>query len=99
MDILTSWGGVTVLGSERRSENLERITRGAVLSRGLGRSYGDSSLPASGCVDVVGTVLADRILSFDDRTGVMRAEAGLSLREMNRLFLPRGWFTPVSPRT
>ena len=46
---------------------------------------------------VAGTTLADRILAFDPATGVLRAEAGLSLRELNRLFLPRGFFTPVTP--
>jgi FAD/FMN-containing dehydrogenase len=96
---LTSWGGFVVRGSERLSENLERITLGATLSRGLGRSYGDSSLPASETAEIAGTVLADRILSFDESTGIIRVEAGLSLRELNRLLLPRGWFTPVSPGT
>jgi decaprenylphospho-beta-D-ribofuranose 2-oxidase len=44
-------------------------------------------------------VLADRILAFDPATAVIRAEAGLSLRELNRVFLPRGFFPPVSPGT
>jgi decaprenylphospho-beta-D-ribofuranose 2-oxidase len=96
---VTSWGGLTVPAAERRSENLERITKGAPLSRGLGRSYGDSSLPAEAGGAVVNTVLADRILAFDEATGVLRAEAGLSLAELNRIFLRRGWFTPVSPGT
>ena len=30
---------------------------------------------------------------------MLRAEAGLSLAELNRLFMPRGWFTPVTPGT
>ncbi len=30
---------------------------------------------------------------------MLHAEAGLSLEEMNRLFLPRRWFTPVTPGT
>jgi decaprenylphospho-beta-D-ribofuranose 2-oxidase len=88
-----------VPGHERRSEDLRALTRGQPLSRGLGRSYGDSSLPAAGDLEVASTTLADRILSFDERTGLMRAEAGLSLREIYRLFLPRGWFTPVTPGT
>jgi decaprenylphospho-beta-D-ribofuranose 2-oxidase len=88
-----------VPGTEILSEDLERITKGAVLSRGLGRSYGDSSLPPPGTTEVVGTVLADRILAFDPATAVIRAEAGLSLRELNRVFLPRGFFPPVSPGT
>jgi FAD/FMN-containing dehydrogenase len=96
--VVTSWGRLAVRGSERRSENLPAITTGAALSRGLGRSYGDSSLPAAGRA-VVGTVLADRILGWDAATGLLRAEAGLSLGELNRLFLGRGWFTPVSPGT
>jgi FAD/FMN-containing dehydrogenase len=85
--------------SERLSEDLERITQGVPLTRGLGRSYGDSSLPAPGCLEVASTLLADRILAFDEKTGVIRAEAGLTLRELNRLLLPRGFFTPVSPGT
>jgi len=48
---------------------------------------------------VVGTIMADRILSFDDDTGILRAEAGLSLLDMKRVLLPRGWFTPVTPGT
>ena len=79
-----------------RSENLARITEGRPLSRGLGRSYGDSSLPASPDHEIVSTVLADRMLSFDEATGVLRAAAGLSLRHIYRSFLPRGWFVPVS---
>ncbi|MDH5674892.1 MAG: hypothetical protein OEZ06_22370 [Myxococcales bacterium] len=45
-------------GREIRSENLERITPGAVVTRGLGRSYGDSSLPPDGVLEPVGTTLA-----------------------------------------
>jgi FAD/FMN-containing dehydrogenase len=78
---------------------LEPATAGAQLSRGLGRSYGDSSLPARASDKVVGTRLADRILAFDPESGVLRAEAGLSLHEINRLFIPRGYFSPVTPGT
>ena len=72
---------------------------GAVLSRGLGRSYGDSSLPASSDDKVVSTRLANRIVSFDEDTGIMVGEAGFCLADLNRLFLPRQWFTPVTPGT
>jgi decaprenylphospho-beta-D-ribofuranose 2-oxidase len=96
---LSGWGRTFVEGREVRSEDLSTIARTASLSRGLGRSYGDASLPASGVRDVVGTTLADRILGFDEHTGVIRVEAGLCLTDMNRLFLPRGFFTPVTPGT
>jgi decaprenylphospho-beta-D-ribofuranose 2-oxidase len=97
--MLSGWGRIPVPGREVRSEDLESLTRDAVLCRGLGRSYGDSSLPPPSHPVVAGAALADRILSFDPATGVLRAEAGLSLRDMNRIFLPRGFFTPVTPGT
>jgi FAD/FMN-containing dehydrogenase len=81
------------------SSDLEGATVTAALTRGLGRSYGDASLPAEADDIVVQSPTADRILACDPETGVLRAEAGLSLREINRLFLARGWFSPVSPGT
>jgi len=96
---LSAWGRIPEAGTEILSENLEGLTRGAILTRGLGRSYGDSSLPAAATDRVVASRLANRVLSFDDRTGILRAEAGFCLAEMNRLFMPRGWFTPVTPGT
>ena len=98
--ILTGWGRhPKVPGREVRSPDLESLTEDAVLTRGLARSYGDSSLPPPDHPQVAATPLANRILRFDAETGILRAEAGLSLAEMNRLFLPRGWFTPVTPGT
>ncbi|MCB9683312.1 MAG: FAD-binding oxidoreductase [Alphaproteobacteria bacterium] len=96
---LRGWGGMSAPGREIRSEDLRAVTEGAVLSRGLGRSYGDASLPPPGVTEVVGTSLADRMLAFDPATGVLRAEAGLSLAALARAFLPQGWFTPVSTGT
>lgn len=96
---LAGWGRIPAPGSEVLGESLERITRGAALTRGLGRSYGDSSLPATPTDRVANTRLANRILAFDPTTGVLRAEAGLSLFEINRIFMPRGWFPPVTPGT
>jgi decaprenylphospho-beta-D-ribofuranose 2-oxidase len=86
-------------GHERRSEDLVRLARGLPLSRGLGRSYGDSSLPPPSHPVAANTTLADRILAFDAETGIVRAEAGLALTALHRVFVPRGFFTPVSPGT
>ena len=86
-------------GTEVQAEHLESGTRGAVLCRGLGRSYGDSSLPAQPSDLVIATPLANRILAFDETTGVLRAEAGLSIAEIIRVFFARGFFVPVTPGT
>lgn len=96
---LSGWGRVPEPGREVIGEDLAALTRGAALSRGLGRSYGDSSLPAAPSDKVVNTRLANRVLSFDETTGVLHAEAGVTLVDLNRLLLPRGWFTPVTPGT
>ncbi|MDR1990515.1 MAG: FAD-binding oxidoreductase [Acidobacteriaceae bacterium] len=96
---LSGWGQLAVPGQELRSEHLDVLTRDAVLTRGLGRSYGDSSLPPPDRPVVVATPLADRLLAFDEQTGVLRAEAGYSLQQLYQEFVPRGWFTPVTPGT
>jgi len=96
---LSGWGRLSVPGNEVRSEDLEKITEGAVLTRGLGRSYGDSSLPPPSIASIPASPLANRVLSFDETSGVMRAEAGLSLAELNRVYWPRCWSSPVLPGT
>jgi len=96
---LAGWGRIFGPGRELVGEDLGSLTDGMILTRGLGRSYGDSSLPPVGTLDVAGTRLADRILAFNEQTGDIHVEAGLSLRELNRIFLPRNWFVPVSPGT
>jgi decaprenylphospho-beta-D-ribofuranose 2-oxidase len=97
---LTGWGRVPVVeGREVRSEQLASITGQVPLTRGLGRAYGDAALPAPGDSVVAGSARADRVLAFDENTGVLHAESGFSLDHLYRVFLPRGWFTPVTPGT
>ena len=98
-EALAGWGGLGVPGREVCSEDLAAATREVPLTRGLGRAYGDAALPPPGVERVAGSRLADRILAFDEESGLVRAEAGLSLRALHRLVLPRGWFVPVSPGT
>jgi decaprenylphospho-beta-D-ribofuranose 2-oxidase len=98
--VLSGWGRWPMVpGRELLSEDLASLTLGASLTRGLGRSYGDASLPSTPDARVAGSRLADRVIAFDAETGILRAEAGLSLRDVNRTYLPRGWFVPVTPGT
>jgi FAD/FMN-containing dehydrogenase len=96
---VSGWGGMGVPAVERQSEDLESATEDVALTRGLGRSYGDSSLPPAWRAVVANATLADRLLSFDASTGDLRAEAGYTLVDLVRRFLPRGWITPVTPGT
>ena len=67
------------------------------LAYGLGRSYGDVCLNPGGLLWK--TAALDRYLAFDAATGVLRCEAGVSLRDIQRLCVPRGWSLPVVPGT
>ena len=40
-----------------------------------------------------------RFISFDQQTGLLRCEAGVSLAEILDIMVPRGWFLPVTPGT
>ncbi|MCX6130594.1 MAG: FAD-binding oxidoreductase, partial [Proteobacteria bacterium] len=70
----------------------------ALLCYGLGRSYGDSCLPAEGGTALVMSGL-NKLRSFDAESGLISAEAGLNLQELLDFIVPRGWFIPVSPGT
>jgi FAD/FMN-containing dehydrogenase len=70
---------------------------GTTLPFGNGRSYGDSCLAASDHVLVLRGL--DRFLSVDWNTGVLRAEAGMTLGEVLALSIPHGWMLPVTPGT
>jgi FAD/FMN-containing dehydrogenase len=99
MKPISGWGRFPVVpGHERVAEDLETASTGVALTRGLGRSYGDASLPVPGDT-VLCTRRADRILRFDALTGVLRAEAGFSLWQLNQVFPRRGFASPVQPGT
>ncbi len=68
-----------------------------MISRGLGRSYGDVALNENG--NVVLTERVNRFLEFDADSGKLRAEAGVSLAEVIDVCLPHGWFPLVTPGT
>ena len=83
--------------NDQLPEILRSAAPGSLLPYGLGRSYGDSCLNA-------GRELADcrrlnRILGFDPDTGMVRCESGVTFSDIIEVFLPKGWFLPVTPGT
>ncbi len=104
--MVLSWGRVHRVGQSEilllpgRSD--EQITAAfapgpTVLAHGLGRSYGDVALNEGGQL-----ALTSRLTDFikaDWTTGRVRVSAGLSIGELLRVAVPRGWFMPVSPGT
>lgn len=102
---LAGWGRYpTASGLATRPERISAVREvvaserwTSVLARGLGRSYGDPAFNPEGCTLL--TERLDRLISFDPASGWLRAEGGLSFRAILDLFLPRGWFLPVTPGT
>lgn len=76
---------------------LQHAEPNGFLPRGLGRAYGDAALNSEGGIILMERI--DRFLAFDESTGVVRCEAGVSLADIISTFLPRGWFLPVTPGT
>lgn len=68
-----------------------------VLPHAYGRSYGDSCLNEDGVALDVSHL--NRFISFNEETGLLCCEAGVSLAEILAIMVPRGWFLPVTPGT
>lgn len=63
----------------------------------MGRSYGDVCLNPGGVL--WNTTRLDHFVEFDERAGRLVCEAGVVLRDIQRLAIPRGWILPVTPGT
>lgn len=72
-------------------------TENTILPFGNGRSYGDVCLNENGVL--LQTRSLDRFILFDRKTGRLRCEAGVLLKEILELVVPQGWFLPVTPGT
>lgn len=68
-----------------------------ILPYGLGRSYGDSCLNDGQAL--VETSGMNRFIRFNQETGILCCEAGVTLDEILKLSVPKGWFLPTTPGT
>ena len=81
-------------------EDFPRVAQGlpnGVLPVGMGRSYGDVCLLEGG--NLLVTTGMNRLIAFDPSTGILTAEAGITLAQILDFAVPRGFFLPVTPGT
>ena len=78
-------------------QELIRSGQGPWIARGMGRSYGDPAVGSASTAILQGRLKG--ILAFDETSGLLRCEAGLTLGEIVTQWLPRGWFPAVVPGT
>lgn len=99
---LTSWGQLPTTPSHQERWWNDRaaplpVAESSLLAYGNGRSYGDVGLNSQGML--LHTRGLDRFMAFDEQSGVLTCEAGVLLSEILDVFVPRGWFLPVTPGT
>ena len=98
-----SWGNFPKV--KQRSVTPKRLldafanvdTLDTVLPYGCGRSYGDSPVNDQG--GLVRMANHNQFIQFDEETGVLVAEAGVTLHDVLQVVVPRGWFLQVTPGT
>ena len=73
------------------------VLHNGALPVGMGRSYGDVCLLEDG--NLLVTTGVNRLIDFDSETGLLTAEAGITLAQILDFAVPRGFFLPVSPGT
>ena len=104
MRLVSSWGRLTAhphrvvsLNDPTKVKDLVSSGPDPGVAYGMGRSYGDVCLNPEGTLWV--TTGLDHFIAFDDSTGRLVCEAGVLLRDIQRLVIPRGWILPVTPGT
>lgn len=99
-ETVTGWGlypsaeNSVLTGKNLESELSDYLD---VVPRGLGRSYADQAMNSRGYV--VPFTHRKRFLSFDEKSGQLECEAGLSLFEIIQTLGPRGFFPMITPGT
>lgn len=98
----SGWGRV-----HRAQGDLARPERVSALKRicterpapaiGMRRSYGDACLNDGGAA--IDMTRLDRILEFDEESGLVHIEAGAQIGAILMVFAPKGWLPPVMPGT
>lgn len=65
------------------------------IAHGMGRSYGDIALNPGGLLWL--TTGLNHLIGFNESTGRLICESGVLLKDIQSLFIPRGWMLPVTP--
>ena len=99
-----SWGRYPTYGANilplHWQGDFPAVTAGihdSALPVGMGRSYGDVCLLKDG--NLLLTTGMNRLIAFDAETGLLTAEAGVTLAQILDFAVPRGFFLPVTPGT
>ena len=69
------------------------LNNSKVISRGMGRSYGDSAISDN----IIQSNNFCKIIDFNEIEGIVNCEGGTILKDLLKVIVPKGWFLPVTP--
>ena len=99
--IITGWGNNKIIRSdifypENEQEIikiLEKLNNEGIITRGLGRSYGDMSLYKN----TLSLERYSKIFELDEKNGILNCSSNLSIAEILEKIVKKGWFLNVTP--
>lgn len=99
---LSGWGRALksttqVARPERSAALLDLCSKTPAPAIGALRSYGDAALNDGG--KALCMTRLDRLIRFETTSGILEAEAGITIAEILRVFGPKGWMPAVMPGT
>ena len=95
---ISGWGNNKFAYSKiyfpKNLSEVKKFIKKKTIARGLGRSYGDSAIQPNSTII---TTKLNKIISFNQKNGILEAEAGTSIEDILNLIIEKGWFLPVTP--
>ena len=95
---LYGWGKSNIFNCKliepNNIEELQNYNNQIKIARGMGRSYGDSSVQKK---LTISTKKLDKIINFNKESGIIKIQAGITIDKILKEIIPNGWFMPVTP--
>ena len=74
--------------------DLKKFKYKSLIPRGMGRSYGDSSLKKK---SILLTENLNKLLSLDIKNKIVEVESGIKINDLLKILIPKKLFLPVTP--
>ncbi len=98
---ISGWGNfpsvISEISQEYNYKVIQELISGSkeIIANGLFRSYGDSALLHTS----FSSMKLNKFIEFDETNGIIRCQSGVSLADILKIIVPKGWFLPVTPGT
>ena len=73
---------------------LKKINKKKIIPRGMGRSYGNSSIKKN---SILLTHKINKILNLDIKKKIIDVESGISIKDLLKTIIPKNLFLPITP--